>query len=303
MSEWYYAKENRQLGPVTSVSLRQLIANGSVRPTDLVWRQGMVEWAQVRSVPELAANAWTAAPAAARVDPVLAAPPADDDFVPPQPAARPFVAGAAGAQGHPSQVGYFSPQPVGERARQTLKGFAPPLGPQDESPLSITHLAQLRDAAKQHKTIRACATFFQSLCGLYVLGGFVCGIVLALDTRGVFRRVADVSLASSGVLVGLAVLAFVARGAVLRCRIWAPITFLVLFGAGLVINVVGIAMNDFAYGSFNSRNGGVEPMVGMITMAVITALFAWPCVRALQAIPRFRAAPLWAQEAVVYARL
>jgi hypothetical protein len=44
-------------------------------------------------------------------------------------------------------------------------------------------------------------------------------------------------------------------------------------------------------------------MVAMLTTAAITALFAWPCIRALTAIPRFRATPLWAQEAVVHAKL
>jgi len=281
MSEWYYAKNDRQIGPVTTVSIRQLLASGSLRPTELVWRQGMREWAPVRSVAELAGDA------------VLEAMPVDDDFVPP-------------AQGAASHLGYFNAREVlGDRARETLKGFPPPVGPQDEWPLGPRQLDQLAEAVKHRKTIRTCANFFQSLCALYVIGAVICLLVTALPgPRGVAGRATDVSvLAGCGVLIGLAVLAFVARGAVLRCRLWAPITFLVVFGAGLVVNVVAIAMNDFAYGSFNSRNGGIEPMVGMITMAAVTALFAWPCIRALSAIPRFRAMPLWAQEAVVHAKL
>jgi hypothetical protein len=43
-SDWYYAKGNRQLGPVSSTELKQLSESGRLVPDDLVWREGMVEW-------------------------------------------------------------------------------------------------------------------------------------------------------------------------------------------------------------------------------------------------------------------
>jgi uncharacterized protein DUF4339 len=43
-SDWYYAKGNRQLGPVSSTELKQLAESGQLVADDLVWREGMVEW-------------------------------------------------------------------------------------------------------------------------------------------------------------------------------------------------------------------------------------------------------------------
>ena len=43
-SDWYYAKGNRQLGPVSSTELKQLSESGELTAEDLVWREGMVEW-------------------------------------------------------------------------------------------------------------------------------------------------------------------------------------------------------------------------------------------------------------------
>ena len=43
-SDWYYAKGNRQLGPVSSTELKQLAESGQLVAEDLVWREGMVEW-------------------------------------------------------------------------------------------------------------------------------------------------------------------------------------------------------------------------------------------------------------------
>ena len=43
-SDWYYAKDNRQLGPVSSTELKQLAESEELVAGDLVWREGMVEW-------------------------------------------------------------------------------------------------------------------------------------------------------------------------------------------------------------------------------------------------------------------
>ncbi len=48
--EWYYARDNKQMGPVSSVELKRLAAAGSIAPDDLVWREGMTEWAAARNV-------------------------------------------------------------------------------------------------------------------------------------------------------------------------------------------------------------------------------------------------------------
>jgi uncharacterized RDD family membrane protein YckC len=54
--EWYYAQQGRQLGPVALERLRELLANGQVTRSDLVWRAGMANWADAGSVGELAGD-------------------------------------------------------------------------------------------------------------------------------------------------------------------------------------------------------------------------------------------------------
>ena len=48
--EWYYARDNRQMGPVSSAELKRLATFDELRPDDLVWREGMTEWAAARNV-------------------------------------------------------------------------------------------------------------------------------------------------------------------------------------------------------------------------------------------------------------
>jgi len=43
--QWWYAREDEQLGPLSPGDLRRLVASGGLAPTDLVWREGMSEWA------------------------------------------------------------------------------------------------------------------------------------------------------------------------------------------------------------------------------------------------------------------
>jgi hypothetical protein len=48
--EWYYARGNKQSGPVSSLELKRLAGAGDLRPEDLVWREGMTEWSAARNV-------------------------------------------------------------------------------------------------------------------------------------------------------------------------------------------------------------------------------------------------------------
>ena len=54
--DWYYARGNKQTGPVSSAELKRLAATGEIRPDDLVWREGLTEWALARSVRSLFEN-------------------------------------------------------------------------------------------------------------------------------------------------------------------------------------------------------------------------------------------------------
>jgi hypothetical protein len=48
--EWYYARGNKQSGPVSSIELKRLADAGEISPDDLVWREGMTEWSAARNV-------------------------------------------------------------------------------------------------------------------------------------------------------------------------------------------------------------------------------------------------------------
>ena len=48
--EWYYAKDNRQHGPISAAELKQLAAGGDLRPSDLVWHEGMDDWAPAKRI-------------------------------------------------------------------------------------------------------------------------------------------------------------------------------------------------------------------------------------------------------------
>jgi hypothetical protein len=65
--EWYYARDNRQMGPISSVELKRLATFDKLRPDDLVWREGMTEWAAARNVRGLFDQDGEAAAAAAGV--------------------------------------------------------------------------------------------------------------------------------------------------------------------------------------------------------------------------------------------
>jgi hypothetical protein len=50
---WYYAENGTQRGPVSLEQLQSLVQSGTVKPTDLVWRDGMTDWMPAGQVSEL----------------------------------------------------------------------------------------------------------------------------------------------------------------------------------------------------------------------------------------------------------
>lgn len=79
---WYYARDNQQMGPVSSADLKRLAAAGQLSADDLIWREGMEEWAPASRVKGLfpQRDAGAAEPAAPALAPVAASapPPASD---------------------------------------------------------------------------------------------------------------------------------------------------------------------------------------------------------------------------------
>lgn len=51
ITEWHYTIDGQPAAaPVSAAQLKQLAASGQLKPTDLVWQDGMLEWAQAGSV-------------------------------------------------------------------------------------------------------------------------------------------------------------------------------------------------------------------------------------------------------------
>lgn len=48
--QWFYARNNEQIGPVSQVEFDQLVQTGIIGPDTLVWREGMAAWQSFRSV-------------------------------------------------------------------------------------------------------------------------------------------------------------------------------------------------------------------------------------------------------------
>lgn len=42
--QWYYARDEKQFGPVSAMELKQLADSGQIAPDDLLWREGMDAW-------------------------------------------------------------------------------------------------------------------------------------------------------------------------------------------------------------------------------------------------------------------
>jgi hypothetical protein len=59
---WYYEFNGEQKGPVSDEELDRLVADGVVRPTNLVWRDGLANWTPLAQVRPAAAPAGGVAP-------------------------------------------------------------------------------------------------------------------------------------------------------------------------------------------------------------------------------------------------
>lgn len=88
--DWYYASNGQQNGPVSQEQLIQLHQSGQIKSSDLVWNEGMTDWAPFQNVPELAP------PAAGSPEPTAAAP-ATTQTQPSSSSASPYLTPSASA--------------------------------------------------------------------------------------------------------------------------------------------------------------------------------------------------------------
>ncbi len=82
---WYYTQNGQQMGPVSDDDLRRLAGSGALKPTELVWKEGMANWTSAASVRGLFPQRTPAATGsvAAAPDVYHAAPPASERRTPP----------------------------------------------------------------------------------------------------------------------------------------------------------------------------------------------------------------------------
>lgn len=48
---WYYMKAGKRFGPVPSQQLKQLVVDGNLQPSDLIWKEGMKDWWPASKLP------------------------------------------------------------------------------------------------------------------------------------------------------------------------------------------------------------------------------------------------------------
>lgn len=313
MSEWYYTSAGQQLGPVSSAQLKLAAQSGQLTPTDLVWKDGMPDWVPAAKLKGIFDGAPSAAAPITSASVVAApAPAATYDAAPASSEVYPPHAAAPQQQfgGQPgSQIGYYNPNAgLNARVANNMKGFPPPTGPQDQWPMGDIQLIQFVTAESHRKHIRALASLFQLFYVLGIIASIVVvlGAVFGMAMGGRGAGVAGTVLAIvAAFVVALTILYYFAARETRRCRIWPAIVFAALYALAILLNFASF----FLAASSGPRGGpGGDPMgglgmIGPILSSIIPAIFLWMCMKAISSIPKFLAAPLWAQEALVAAKL
>src|ERR1700722_3366247 len=57
MADWFYSSKNKPMGPVSQAELKSLAAAGKLKASDLVWTDGMADWARADKVSGLGFSA------------------------------------------------------------------------------------------------------------------------------------------------------------------------------------------------------------------------------------------------------
>lgn len=97
--EWHYSENDQQKGPISEEELKAKLADGSLPPQTLVWREGMATWTEASQIAELGSGATAAATSL----PAATNQPSGGQYGAPQPGAVP------GPQGGPMMNGPMVP--------------------------------------------------------------------------------------------------------------------------------------------------------------------------------------------------
>lgn len=308
--QWHYSRDGHRAGPVSSDELKSMARDGSIRPSDLVWRVGMPQWIAAAKVKGLFAEGdpavVAAAPVAAPVAVAAAAPrTVVRQAIPVAPLEASPVEASPGDDRDPSEaaeapaasaIGYFSPTSgVPQRVRKTLAGFPSATGSRNEWPIDDSQMIQLIHAAKHRKTIRGAAMLFRAMFALCVIGVILIAVSIIFDAVMRKRMGATEASTAIGTQLGFGLLYLATWKSTLKCQRWAPLTMSILYLLTTLL-VVGL----FAIPLLSHSN--VSPAVALVTMLAtgfLPAIFAIVAWRAFAAVPKFLASPMWCQEAIV----
>ncbi len=302
-TRWYYAKAgtNDRQGPVAVEQVQEKLRTGELTGSDIVWRQGMPQWAPIGAMPEFGSAPRPIAPPL----PPRAAPVAQPMSAPAAPApVQPLEGGGVAPTAVPHSVGYFTPgADMPMRARQNLAKFATPTGPLGDWPLNDGHVMQLAEAVKWRKRIIAASGLTRFFFLIYTLIAIVmvCITVAMLVSSKNFARDGLPMLIASAVIVPFAVLFGFAGKAIRYCRSWGALVLAILCTLGLVVQVASLVLVQFAPRSgASSRSDGSELIGGAIGLfiGIAIAVVYW---RAYSATPKFLNSPVWCQEALAVA--
>lgn len=266
-----------QFGPVSSAQLQELAGCGDLRPTDMVWKDGMTEW--------------------------IAATKLGIRFTPGSSAVATAPAKNAGAE--IDSIPYYSPTTdMNTLARTALRGFPPLGGQREDFPLTEEQLKQIAKTAKLRAPILRASMLYMALffIGLLVTVTMLALYLLISARFGAFGGRVTAESASEyfmwvGIIGGLSILCFIASRATYKCQAWAPIAMIAHFGLWIAY----LAWDIFSNYSDLGAPGGV--------MAIVLAAFMIPplafllmSVTALTRLKSFLRRPLWTVHLFVQSR-
>jgi len=214
--QWYHARDNKQFGPVSTAELKQLAQGGSLRPDDLVWREGLKSWTAAREVKGLFEDNGPAAeakPAAESKPSSEAAPPAETR---PAVEAKPQVEAKAPIEAKPA---------VELKAAPATVIASPPPASNGSGSVAVAPSAKVAAPAPAHHPMDVLLEFARRqfapqfvtsasrlfvTCGHYALLGATLGAVAFYTLLGVQLKDWQRPLAGLGVMLLLAVLQYAA---------------------------------------------------------------------------------------------
>jgi hypothetical protein len=190
--QWYYARDGAQQGPVSEDEIKRLAEAGTLRPQDLVWREGMPQWQPAQQATPYFAGAPVAPPP---IPPASPQPP----YAPP--AAVPIGTYAPGAYPPP----YAPQKPIGEDAGMRMllpvgrSGWAIAAGylglvsiigcPAPIAVIvSIIAIRDIKSHPERHGMGRAIFGLVMGLLGMLVLAGMLWGMMESQRGSGVRYR-------------------------------------------------------------------------------------------------------------------